>query len=223
MVQWSFTALYGAVPTNPNYLRETRRVEGASGGRFFTDKLEAERLARRYRAENPTAVVTVLRTAAILGRHCNNYVGQYFSLPVVPVLLGYDPLVQLLHEDDAVTAFKLAVDGDFNGEYNIAGEGVLPLSTALALSGKLTMAVPHVLAYPLAKVLWMTQVLDIAPPFLDFLRYLCVADIEKARVEMGFTPAHDVREILMDFAGTAPLNAPPVRAPLAKKGDVHAF
>jgi UDP-glucose 4-epimerase len=222
VVQWSLTALYGPASTNPNYLRENRRVEGVQSSRFFSDKLEAERLVRRYRSENPTAVVTVLRTAAILGRRCNNYVSQYFSLPMVPVLLGYDPLVQLLHEDDAVTAFKLAVDGDFNGDYNIAGEGVLPLSTALALSGKLTVALPHVLAYPLAKVLWMTQVLDVAPGFLDFLRYLCVADPDKARQEMGFSPEHDIREILTDFAGTSPMHAPPARASVAK-GGVHAY
>jgi UDP-glucose 4-epimerase len=207
VVLWSLTSLYGASPLNPNYLTEEVRQNGMPGSRFFNDKLEAERLALRFRKENPASVVTIVRTAAILGRRVSNYVSGYLSRPVVPVMMGYDPLVQLLHEDDAVAAFKLVVDADFNDQYNVAGDGVLPLSTALALLGRLPLPIPYSLAYPAAKVMWMTQVIAAAPVFLDFLRYLCVADTTKIRREMGFTPRHDIRAILADFAGLAPPHA----------------
>lgn len=206
VVLWSLSAVYGAGPQNPNYLTENHRPAGVPQSRFFTDKLEAERLARRFRAENRGAVVTVLRMANILGRRFNNYVSRYFSLPVVPVMLGYDPLIQLLHEEDAVAALKLAVDADFDGEYNVAADGVLPLSTVLALAGKLTLPLPHLVAAPLAQVLWMTQVLDMPASWLEFLRHLCVVDTTKIRQEMGFTPRHDIRRIIAEYAGTAPLS-----------------
>ncbi len=202
----SLSAVYGATPQNPNYLTESHRPVGVPQSRFFTDKLEAERLARRFAAENRGSVVTTLRMANILGRRYNNYVARYFSLPVVPVMMGYDPLIQLLHEEDAVAALKLALDADFDGEFNVAADGVLPLSTVLALAGKLTLSIPHLVAAPLAQVLWMTQVLDMPSSWLEFLRHLCVVDTSKIRQEMGFTPRHDIRRIVAEFAGTAPLS-----------------
>ncbi len=202
VVMWSLTALYGAAETNPNFLKEESKLRGVSGSRFFHDKIEAERLARRHRNENRASVVTVLRTASILGQRVNNYVSRLFDMPAVPVMMGHDPLVQLLHEDDALDVFKLAIDLDFNGEYNVASQGVLPLSTILAMAGRIGIPLPHSLAFPLAKVLWMTQVFNAPPMYFDFMRYICVADTSKAENEMGYTPAHTIRQVVREFAGT---------------------
>jgi len=204
VVLWSLTALYGAHPMNPNFLDEDKKLRGVAESRFFTDKLEAERLARRFRKENRASVVTILRTAHILGRRFNNYVSRFIAMPVVPVMAGYDPVIQLLHEEDAIEAFKLSIDSDFNGEYNVASAGVLPLSTVLAMAGRVAVPVPHFLAFPLAKILWMTQVLDLPPMYFDFLRFLCVADTDKAKQEMGFSPRFDIRDIIRGFVGSLP-------------------
>jgi UDP-glucose 4-epimerase len=224
-IMWSLTALYGPHPFNCNYLTETMKIQGVPDSRFFTDKIEAERLAQRFRRENPGIVVTILRTASILGHRINNYVSKFFDLPLVPLMMGYDPLIQLLHERDAVEAFKLSIDADFNGEYNVAGEGVLPLSTALALAGKIALPLPHFLAYPLAKILWATQILDTPPSYLDFLRYICVGDIEKVRQEMGFVPRYDIRQIIAEFAGSGsallPAAASSFRPQLPDQGGRH--
>ena len=194
------TAVYGAHPNNPNFLTERHLPQGVPGSRFFSDKLEAERLTRRFADENPAAVVTVLRCAAILGRRINNYVSRFFAPPAVPVMMGYDPLVQLLHEEDAVDAFKLCVDADFDGEFNIAGEGVLPLSTVVALTGRVRIPLPYSFARPIANLLWITQILDVPPVFLDFLRFLCVVDTSRSTRVMGFMPRHDIRKIATGFA-----------------------
>ena len=203
VVIWSLSALYGAHPQNPNFLDEQNTLRGVAESRFFTDKLEAERLARRFRKENPASVMTILRMAHILGRRFNNYVSRFIAMPVVPVMAGYDPVIQLLHEEDAIEAFKLSLDSDFNGEYNVASDGVLPLSTVLAMAGRIAVPVPHFLAFPLAKVLWMTQVLDLPPMYFDFLRFLCVANIDKAKEEMGYSPRFDIRDIIREFAGSS--------------------
>jgi UDP-glucose 4-epimerase len=202
VVMWSLSALYGANPDNPNLITEQQQPHGAAGSHFFDDRLEAERLARRYRNENPGAVVTILRTAHILGRNQDNYVARFLRKPMVPTLMGHDPLVQLLHEEDAVAVFKLAVDGEHNGSYNVASAGVLPLRTMLAMAGTPPLPVPHFWAYPLIKVMWLTQVLDVPPVYLDFLRYLCVVDTEKVRREMGFVARYTIQDIVREFAGT---------------------
>ncbi|MCK5800624.1 MAG: NAD-dependent epimerase/dehydratase family protein, partial [Deltaproteobacteria bacterium] len=138
----SLTALYGARPDNPAYLDEAWPRRGVSGSRFFSDKLEAERLTLRFAAENPSTVVTVLRTAPILGRRIDNYISRFVDRLIVPTVLGYDPLFQLLAEDDAIAALQLCLDADYAGIFNLAGEGLLPLSTLLAMAGKLPLPLP---------------------------------------------------------------------------------
>jgi len=84
-----------------------------------------------------TASVTVLRVAPILGPTVSNYLTRYLGRRVVPTLMGYDPLMQFVHEVDALAAFKLAVMRDCPGVYNIAGDGVLPLSKVVELAGRI--------------------------------------------------------------------------------------
>ena len=74
--------------------------------------------------------------------------------------------------------------------------GSLPLLSALHLSGKIPVPVPHPAAHLLAELLWSSG-LGVAPgPFVDYARYLFVADGEKARRELGFAARHGSREAL---------------------------
>jgi len=157
-------------------------------------------------------VVTVLRVAATLGPNISNFATRFFERPVCPVLMGYDPLQQFVHEADVVDAFVLAVDGEHRGAFNIVGEGVLPYSTVLALMGKIPLPMPSFLAYPLSQALWMTQIFDSPPNFLDFLRFLCVADGAKAKRVMGFAPVHDIKATIHDFLGVEAAGAQPAVA-----------
>ena len=120
----------------------------------------------------------------------------------MPTLLGYDPLIQFVHEEDAIEAYYHAVKHDFPGVYNIVGSGVLPLSTLLKLAGKPQIPILHLAAYPLAEALWLAQAASAPAPFLDYLRYLCVADGDKARVDMGFKPKYSTKEAWMSFVGS---------------------
>jgi len=209
VVVWSQTVVYGAHPLNPNFLSENHELRGdKSRSRFVKDKAEVELQVRKFRSENPDAIVTTLRTAATLGPTIRNFATRFFSRPMAPTLMGFDPVMQLVHERDVVDAFVRAVEGDFPGEFNIVGDGVLPYSTILAMMGKIPLPLPHFLAYPISQALWATQVFDSPPNFLDFLRFLCVADGDKARRVMGFAPRYDIKATIQDFLGlAAPLSA----------------
>jgi UDP-glucose 4-epimerase len=201
LVLSSTTLVYGAHPLNPNFLSEEHELRGHPRSRFVNDKVAAERQVRRFRADHPETIATVLRVAPTLGPTIDNFVTRFFSRPVAPVMMGYDPLMQVVHEQDVVDAFKLAIDDDFPGEFNVVADGVLPYSTILAMMGKFPLPLPHFLAFPISNALWATQVFDAPPNFLDFLRYLCVADGRRAREVMGFRPRHDIKDTIHDFLG----------------------
>jgi UDP-glucose 4-epimerase len=201
LVVWSQTILYGAHPENPNFLSERHPLRADLDEPFFADKIAAEREANAFAAKSKGTVVTILRTAPILGPNVQNYVTRYLTQRIVPTLLGFDPLWQFVHEMDAIAAFRLAIVRDFLGTFNIVGDGVLPLSTIVRLAGRRPVPMLASAARLAVGALWTANA-GVAPPsFLRYLRYLCVADGDKARKVMGFEPAFTTREALVDFLG----------------------
>lgn len=200
VVMWSQTLLYGAHPTNPNFLTERRPLRAPGDEPWLVDKIEAETELARFADKNPRCVTTVLRTAPILGPTIRNFITRYLSRRLVPTAMGFDPLVQFLHEIDAIAALKLAIDRDHPGVFNIVGDGVLPLSTVIKLAGRLALPIPHPVAHTAGAALWLAQLSPAPPSFVHFLRFLCVADGAKAKDELGFRPAYTTREAVIDFA-----------------------
>jgi UDP-glucose 4-epimerase len=198
-VMWSQTLLYGAHPSNPNFLSEHHALRAPQSEPYFADKREAEEEAARFAERVQGSIVTVLRTAPIVGPTVRNYVTRYLARKLVPTMMGFDPLLQFLHEVDAIAAFKLAIDRDVPGTFNIVGEGVLPLSTVIKLAGRIAVPIPHPIAESICALGWIAQIAAAPPSFLKYLRFLCVADGENAWEKMGFRPAYTTREALLDF------------------------
>src|SRR5262249_59950932 len=139
----STTVVYGAHPKNPNFLTEDAELRGHRDSRFVNDKVRAERQVQRFAKEHQNVEVCVLRFAPILGPTMSNMYTRFFSRPVAPVMMGHDPLMQFVHEQDAAWAFKQAVDSNATGPFNIVGKGVLPYTTVLALPGRGPVPMPQ--------------------------------------------------------------------------------
>lgn len=205
LVVRSFTWLYGAHATNPAFLSEKHPLRAKASDVFFQDKLAVEEQLLRFRQPGQGRVVTVLRTAPIIGPSVDNFVTRYLRLARVPTVLGFDPLWQFLHEADAVAALKCAVDRDVPGVFNLASEGVLPLSMAVRLLGRTRLPLPRALLRPTLGALWLTKVGDAPPALLEYLQYACVADAALAKNRLGFVPVFSGREALTDFASAEQL------------------
>ncbi len=196
------TGVYGASSKNPGLLKENHRLDGNKDYRYIRDKIEVENLAERYRDTHPGAIVTVLRLGTILGPRARNTAAKYFNHLFVPTLIGYDPLMQFLHEEDAVRALVAAVEKNCSGAYNIVGEGVLPLSTIISLMGKVNLPLANTIAYPLASAFWFFNAAEAPGAHLDYIRYPCLADGRRAKRDLQFMPRFSTREATLGFAGS---------------------
>ncbi|MBM4362960.1 MAG: NAD-dependent epimerase/dehydratase family protein, partial [Deltaproteobacteria bacterium] len=196
----SLTWLHGAYPTNPNFLTEQHPLRARRAEPFFADKIAAETEALAAGGGPEGRVVTILRTAPILGPTVSSFLTRYLSRRLVPTVLGFDPLWQLLHEADAIAALKLAVDRDAPGTIHVVADGVLPLSTVVKLAGRAAVPLPRRLLGAALSGLWVAQLAEAPSAFVDYLQYLCVADGERARQALGFVPAYTTREAVLDFA-----------------------
>jgi UDP-glucose 4-epimerase len=114
------------------------------------------------------------------------------------MVMGYDPLMQFVHEEDCVDAFQRAVLSSHPGVFNVVGTGVLPLSTLLRLGGKRTLPLPSALLYRMAYYPSQSQTGDPPAAFYDYLRYLWVADGRKAWDAFG-EPVYSTKEAWISF------------------------
>lgn len=197
----SSTMLYGPWPDNPNFLSEDHPLRGHPDAHQVQDRVEAESLLARFGRLHPDVEVTVLRTCWIMGPSYFDHVVNYFERPVVSTLLGYDPLLQFVHEEDAVRAFERATLEPHPGVYNIVGTGVWPLSTLLRLAGKRSLALPAPLLYRMGDYPSKAQTGDAPSGFYDYLRYLWVADGERGWAAFG-EPEYSTKEAWIAFVGS---------------------
>lgn len=197
----STTLVYGARGDNPNFLTEEHPLRPDPQDRFVRDFVEAESHGRNHARRHPDAKVTILRFAPFMSADVRDYRARALSAPFAFTLMGYDPLIQALHPDDAVQALLLALDNpSATGVFNIAPEGVLPISSARLLFGSLPVPVPHGLAYVLYEAAWELGIGLMPGIHAHYLRYLCVADNRKARRVLGFAPLRTTLDVLLESA-----------------------
>ncbi len=190
----SLTAVYGARPGSPAYLREDAPTVGAPPNRFVQDKVEVERQVNAFRPRHPETKVIVLRFAPVLGPSVDNPVTRFLKARVVPSLLGFDPLWQAVHEEDAARALHLALSADAEGCFNVVGRGVLPLSGMIRLAGGNVVPLPHPVARGTIRALNAVGALGVPMSLLDFIQFSWVADGERAARDLGFVPRYHARD-----------------------------
>ncbi|MBN2055894.1 NAD-dependent epimerase/dehydratase family protein [bacterium] len=194
----STSAVYGAAPTNPNFIRERMVTSPPRNFPAVRDRLEVEKLCLDFARKHPTVMLIILRLGMMVGGPLENFITRTLEAPVIPVVMGFDPLLQFVHEQDVVQAFQKAVEKDISGIFNIAGPGAVPLSKIIRSMGKPMLPVPSRMLVPLLSLLWRLRLTGVPSGLIDYLKYLWAVDIDKARRELGFSPAFTSEQAIME-------------------------
>ncbi len=200
LVLMSTTMLYGAAPDNSPWLTEGHMLRADRSFPFFADKIEAEDLVKDFADRNAATVVTVLRVCPMLGPNTDNLFTRYLSTSIVPVLAGFDPPVQVIHEVDVVRAMSMVLAEDHPGIYNIVGDGVVPLCTAIRIIGQAPLGVIEPLVGPILQALWMFRIAGLPSELVSYIKYPFLASGELAAQQFGFTTSYPPVEVLGDLA-----------------------
>jgi len=198
LVMKSSTAVYGASPRDPALFTEDMRPHDVPAG-YAKDSVEVESYARDFGWRRPDVNLTVVRFANFMGSEIETPLTRYLALPLVPTAIGYDPRIQFIHEDDAVEILYRAARDDHPGIFNASGEGVLLLSQAIRVSGKLPLPTPLPFVNPLAAAIRRAGLVDFATDQVRFLLYGRVADITRLKEQFGYTPRYSTRRALEEF------------------------
>nr|WSX50495.1 NAD-dependent epimerase/dehydratase family protein [Streptomyces sp. NBC_00974] len=204
LVVKSSTSVYGGTSRDPAVFTETTQPKSLPAAGFAKDAIEVEGYVRGFARRRPDVAVCVLRFANILGPFADSALAEYFSMPLIPTVLGYDPRLQFVHEDDVLDVLRLAASepgrGTLNsGTFNIAGDGVLLLSQCARRLGR--PALPLLLP----AVTWLGSALravgatDFPPEQIRLLTHGRVVETTQMREVLGFRPMYTTAETFADF------------------------
>ncbi|MFI8291998.1 NAD-dependent epimerase/dehydratase family protein [Streptomyces sp. ms191] len=213
----SSTSVYGSAPRDPAVFTETTPAKSLPSGGFAKDAVEVEGYVRGFARRRPDVAVCVLRFANILGPRVDSPLGEYLSLPVMPTVLGYDPRLQFVHEDDVIDVLQVAAKEPRratlnSGTFNIAGDGVLLLSQCARRLGRPTVPVLLPAVTWVGSALRTVGVTDFAPEQIRLLTHGRVVSTVQMRETLGFAPRFTTAETFADFvAGRGPGLLPPER------------
>lgn len=202
LVVKSSGAVYGASPRDPALFTEQMQPRSLSGG-YGKDAQELEGYVRGFMRRRPDVLTTVLRFANFLGPHVDSVLAPYFALRAVPMLIGFDPRIQLVHEQDGVDALVhcARLDGESaGGVFNIAAPNIMYLSQAVLRAGRVPLpVVPGPAASAASRLVRLLGYSDFTPELIRYLRYGRAMDTALAAEQLGFTARYSTPETLDDY------------------------
>jgi len=201
VVVLSSANVYGPSPDNSNFLTEDAPLMAASRFSGVRDLIEVDMLAHGFFWRHPDINTVILRPVHIVGPSIKNAPSNYLRLRYPWMLAGFDPIVQLIHVEDAARALVQALKPTLKGVYNVVGPGEVPLSSALRELGRTPIPVPHPLARPMLGMLFKYRLANFPPPELDHIQFLCNVDGSRWRNEVGWKPRYSMRDTIRSVIG----------------------
>jgi UDP-glucose 4-epimerase len=188
----STTAVYGSSPQDPAVFTEDMHAIGYAATGYAREAVEIEGYVRGFMRRRPDITVTILRLASLIG---------LLAMPIIPSSLGFDPRLQLLHESDAVEVLRMASVGDHPGVFNVAAEGIMPLSQAIRRAGRLRLPVPAPAISIVGEIVRNSGIGEVSAEGASFLNFGRAVDTTRLRTRFGYQPHYTTEQALDSYLG----------------------
>jgi len=194
-------AIYGCEGAAPSFYTEDLARAHPLRTRFQRDISELEEYFDNFATRHPGLTCCMLRYQPEVGPGLDSPLIRYLTLPVVPVQLGFDPRLQLLHAADATGAIAAAVHNPVRGPVNVAPGGAISLSRALRLLGRPALPLPG----PAFNVVMERVNAELGAGGLlgdgiRLLRFGRGVDNRRLVEEVGYEPRYDAAGAIRDVA-----------------------
>jgi UDP-glucose 4-epimerase len=180
--------VYGAEPHAPQFFDEEMTRLFPARTRFQRDVAQIEDYFENYSRRHPEVSCTMLRYQPAIGPSLDTQITRYLSQAACPTYLGFDPRIQLVHEEDALTALVAAIKRPVRGAVNVAGRGTIGLLRMIRLAGRLPLPLPGPLFAPATRAAQRLGVDSYSDDFRRLLRYGRGVDVARLEREVGHRP-----------------------------------
>lgn len=187
---------YGAAADSSLYHGEEDPPMAMTTFPELSDLVAADLYAGSALWRYPEFDTCVLRLCYTLGPSASGTLASFLRGRRVPTVMGFDPLFQFMHEDDAAAAIVLSLEKRLRGVYNVAGPQPLPLSVLIRQAHRQVLPVPELL---LRGVFGRFGFPQLPRGAVVHLKYPVVVDDSSFRAATGFTHADDEDQTIGDF------------------------
>ncbi|HXW60079.1 MAG TPA: NAD-dependent epimerase/dehydratase family protein [Myxococcota bacterium] len=191
--------LYGPSANTAGILDEDTPLHGANKHPEFRDLVALDMMVQSFFWKQPNTQTIILRPCHIVGPRLKNAPSRYLLLDTIPSILGFDPITQLIHENDLIDAISLSLRSNVRGIFNIAGSDVAPLSRIIAALERPSWPVPERMLKAFTAGTFFSRRGNFPAGELDYLKYSCVIDDRRAQKELGFKPKVSLLKIIEEL------------------------
>ncbi len=193
---------YGASPDSPLFHKEDEPPLALNQFPELADLVAADLYAAAALWRSPEFATTVLRLCYTLGPSSHGTLAGFLRGKHVPTVLGFDPLFQFLHEEDAVEAIVRTLAQRPRGVFNVAGPQPLPLSRVIEEAGRKSIPLPE---FVLSGMLGRFGLPRLPTGAITHLKYPIVVDAQAFRQHTGFAHRHDELETIRAYREAVPV------------------
>jgi len=190
--------IYGAAPDAPLYRTEDEPPLAVTTFPELADLVAADMHASTALWRWPTLKTAVLRLVYTLGPLRRGTLANFVRGPRVPMILGFDPLFQMMHDEDAADALIAAVESRINGVFNVGGPAPVPLSVLCRGTHRKALVVPEAV-FP--HICGRFGLPHLPPGAVAHIKYPIVVDATAFQKATGFKHRYDGHSVMADFHG----------------------
>ena len=199
LVVLSSSYVYGAFPENPYFMDEDAPLSASRSYPEIRDLVEVDTLASSFLWRYPQIRTCVLRPVNVLGYYVHSMIGRYLREKRVPTVMGFDPMMQFIHEEDISEAIALALEHGLQGVFNVTGPGEVPLHTAIRETGGRPLSMPEPLMRPLFARAFRWGLIPYPAGAIDYLKYPITISGERFVEATNFRPLFSLEEIFQSL------------------------
>jgi UDP-glucose 4-epimerase len=179
---------YGAGPDSHLFHTENEPPQELNRFPELADLVAADLYAATALWRVPDLTTTVLRVCYTLGPSGDGTLARFLRPKRVPLVLGFDPLFQFMHEDDVVTALAMTLAKRPRGVFNVAGPQPLPLSRIVREAGRAPVPLPE---FIIARMMGRLGFRKLPAGALTHIKYPVVVDARSFVEQTGFAHQYD--------------------------------
>ena len=199
LVVLSSSYVYGAFPENAYFMDEDQPLSASRSYPEIRDLVEVDTLASAFLWRYPHIRTCVLRPVNVLGYYVHSMIAQYLRERWVPTVMGFDPMMQFIHEEDVGEAIALALEHGLQGVFNVVGPGEVPLHTAIQECGGRALPLPEPIMRPMFARLFRYGLIQYPPGAIDYLKFPITLSGARFVEATRFRPLFGLEEIFQSI------------------------
>ncbi len=179
----SHARLYGSSAQSSRYMDESEPLLIRSDHRLLQNCVGSDLMFQSLFWRAPNTQTLLFRTSMVVGKTLDNWSMLYLRQQTPRTMMGYNPLLQMVHIDDCIHVLENAIEKSLlpssTGEsaiLNLTGPGVIPLGRLLKMLQRRPRSRPAFRVKSWLKSLSSGDIHELGDDLLRFLRYSTLVD-----------------------------------------------